>query len=94
MLIVEVSDTTYHRDRGKKWDANARSGIPVYWIVNVKGAGSRSTPIRLRKDTGPARYLAGQSIPVVIGGREVGRIAVADILPPLRPRAEAGGNGA
>jgi Uma2 family endonuclease len=34
-LLVEVSDTTYHRDRGKKWEANARSGIPVYWIVNL-----------------------------------------------------------
>ena len=42
----------------------------------------------------PAIFAEGQSLPVVIDGREVGRIAVADILPPPRPRAEAADNGA
>ncbi len=36
-------------------------------------------------------YKPGESVPVVIEGAEVGRIAVSDILPPLEPAA--GGNG-
>ena len=34
-LVVEVSDTTYHRDRYEKLPAFAQGGIPVYWIVNL-----------------------------------------------------------
>ncbi len=36
-------------------------------------------------------YKPGESVPVVVEGREVGRIAVTDILP---PKLSAGGNGA
>ena len=39
-------------------------------------------------------FAEGQSVPVVIDGREVGRIAVTDLLPPHRPGAKAEGNGA
>jgi hypothetical protein len=28
-LLVEVSDTTYHRDRGRKWRRYAAAGVPV-----------------------------------------------------------------
>jgi Uma2 family endonuclease len=37
-LLVEVSDTTYHRDRGRKWRRYVAAGIPVYMIVGLKGA--------------------------------------------------------
>ena len=37
-LLIEVSDTTYHRDRGRKWRRYAAAGIPVYMIVRLKGA--------------------------------------------------------
>jgi Uma2 family endonuclease len=94
VLIVEVSDTTYHRDRGKKWAANARSGIPVYWIVNL----SRR---RVEVDTDPAPegygsrqdYHAGDSIPLVIDGQVIGQVAVDDILPPPPAVPAAEGNG-
>ena len=33
-LLVEISDTTYDRDRGQKWIAYSEGGIAVYWIVN------------------------------------------------------------
>src|SRR5271157_5138051 len=36
-LVVEVSDTTYHRDRGRKWRRYAAAGIPIYLIVHLKG---------------------------------------------------------
>ena len=94
VLIVEVSDTTYHRDRGKKWDANARSGIPVYWIVNLP-----RRRVEVYTDPGPEGYgsrqdyHAGDTIPVVIDGQPLGQVAVDDILPPP-PAVPAGeGNG-
>ncbi len=34
-LLVEVSDRTLARDRGKKRAASARGRIPVYWIINL-----------------------------------------------------------
>jgi Uma2 family endonuclease len=84
-LLVEVSDTTLPRDRGEKWVNYARSGIPVYWIVNLvdhqvevytdptaAGYGSRFVY---------AQFLSAQSVPVVIDGILVGQIAVSDILP-------------
>jgi Uma2 family endonuclease len=85
-LLVEVSDSTLARDRGEKWINYARSGIPVYWIVNLvdhqvevftdptaAGYGSRVVY---------ARSLAAQFVPVVIDGIEVGQIAVSEILSP------------
>ena len=34
-LLVEVSDSTLGRDRGRKARAYARAGITDYWIVNL-----------------------------------------------------------
>src|SRR5690606_32683006 len=36
-LIVEVSDTTYAVDRGRKYRRYACDGIPEYWIVTIPG---------------------------------------------------------
>jgi hypothetical protein len=36
-LLVEVSDTTYRRDRGQKWRRYASAGIPLYMIIRLKG---------------------------------------------------------
>jgi hypothetical protein len=33
--VIEVSDTTRAKDRGRKKEAYGWSGIPVYWIVNL-----------------------------------------------------------
>jgi Uma2 family endonuclease len=84
-FLVEVSDTTLARDRGEKWLNDARSGIPVYWIVNLvehqvevytnptaAGYGSRLVY---------AQFVAASLAPVVIDGIEVGQIAVSDIFP-------------
>jgi Uma2 family endonuclease len=35
LLVVEISDTTLQRDRGEQLLSYGRSGIPVYWIVNL-----------------------------------------------------------
>jgi Uma2 family endonuclease len=91
-LVVEVSDSTYDRDRGKKWEANARSGIPAYWIVNLP-----KRRVEVYTDPSPEGYKsrrdyqAGDSIPIVIDGQLLGHIAVADVLVPDEPVAEANG---
>src|SRR5262249_18396502 len=95
-LVVEVSDTTYHRDRYEKYPAFAASGIPIYWIVNL----SRRC-IEVYTDPAPDGYRsqrdyhAGDVVPVIIDGTPLGQIAVDDILPPPQAAgAPAEGNGA
>jgi Uma2 family endonuclease len=36
LLLIEVSDTSLTDDRGRKKAKYARSGIPEYWIVNLR----------------------------------------------------------
>jgi Uma2 family endonuclease len=81
LLIVEVSETTYDRDRGEKWAAYARGAIPIYWIINLV-----QKRIEVYTDPGPAGYQArqdyhaGEVVPLVIGGQQLRSIAVDDIL--------------
>ncbi len=81
-LVIETSETTLDRDRGPKLSAYARSGIPVYWIVNLV-----DNHVEVYSDPSPTGYKTrqdfkpGQDVPVVIAGIEVGRIAVAALLP-------------
>jgi Uma2 family endonuclease len=35
ILVIEVSDTTYRKDRDEKTRIYARAGIEDYWIVNI-----------------------------------------------------------
>ncbi len=92
-ILIEVSVSTIRRDRGEKQTLYAATGIPVYWIVNLK-----NRQVEVYTGPGPDGYASrndfveGQDVPVVIGGIEVGRIAVVDILPRIDPAA--GGNGA
>jgi Uma2 family endonuclease len=81
-FLIEVAETTLARDRGDKLAAYARGGIPVYWIVNLV-----DRQIEVYTSPGPNGYasrldfVAGQLVPVVIDGVEVGQLAVSDILP-------------
>ncbi|MEK6323440.1 MAG: Uma2 family endonuclease [Acidobacteriota bacterium] len=84
-LIVEVADSTLERDRGVKRKVYARAGIPVYWIINLlesvlevyeePSGPTEDADYRRRRD-----YGLSDSVPVMIGGREVGRVAVRDLL--------------
>ena len=35
LLVIEVADSSLRLDRGEKWTAYAKAGIPEYWIVNL-----------------------------------------------------------
>jgi Uma2 family endonuclease len=81
-LLVEISDSAPDLEHGGKLSAYAQTGISVYWIVNLVDG-----QVEVYAGPIPAGYRSyeifnrGQTVPVVIDGREVGRIAVADILP-------------
>ena len=80
-LVVEVSDTTLAKDR-RRVPTYGSAGIPVYWIVNLLDrkievySGPSSTGYSSRGD-----FPAGQNIPVVINGVQVGSISVDEVLP-------------
>jgi Uma2 family endonuclease len=86
-LVVEIaaSKGPLTQARGEKMSAYARAGIPVYWIINLtRKAGLvevYTRPTRTRSYRDHLDYNARDQVPVVIDRREVGRIAVADLLP-------------
>jgi Uma2 family endonuclease len=61
------------------------AGIPVYWIVNLKARQVEVYSLLKRRGTSgyakPRIFRVGQSVPVPIESVEVGRVAVADIVP-------------
>ena len=71
----------------------ALPGIPVAWIVEINGRRVEVYTPRAPGYGASEVFAEVQSVPVVIDGREVGRIAVADILPTRRPEPEAEGDG-
>jgi Uma2 family endonuclease len=85
-LVVEVAASSLAQDRDLKGRVYARAGIPVYWLVNLVDrrievftdpTGPDASPAhRRRQDYGP-----GESVPLVIEGRELGPIALAELLP-------------
>jgi Uma2 family endonuclease len=92
-LLVEVSWSTQAYDRGEKRDLYAAQGVPVYWLVDLK---ARKVEVYNLTTSGtrygePSVHQDGDSVPVVIDDKEIGRIAVTAILP---PDPAAAGNGA
>jgi Uma2 family endonuclease len=84
-LVIEVADTSLDEDRGRKGRIYARARIPVYWIVNLlafqievytQPRAGKSPGYRQRQD-----YGTKDTVPVVIAGEELGRLAVSDVLP-------------
>jgi hypothetical protein len=63
-----------------------RAGVPVYWVVNLLDAqievysqptgASKRPDYHFRQD-----YLQADELPVIIDGREIGRLAVKELLP-------------
>ncbi len=82
-LVAEVADTTLQRDRGPK--KRIRALIPVYWIINL----AKKNVEVYTEPTGPAPkpdyrqrhdYHHGEEIPLRLHGKEIGRLAVADLF--------------
>ncbi len=86
-ILIEVADSSLARDRQEKGRLYARAGIGCYWIINLvdrqievytEPTGPDPDPAyRQRQDHGETA-----EVPLVIEGREVARVLVADLLPP------------
>jgi len=85
-LVIEVSDSTLAQDRAVKQKIYARGRVPVYWIINI---GDRQIEV-FSDPTGPSPkpkyrdsqiYRNGESVPVIIAGKEVGKLRASDMLP-------------
>jgi Uma2 family endonuclease len=81
-LAVEISDSSLATDRDYAAHLYGPAGIPVCWIVNLI-----DRQVEVYTGPGPAGYASrvdfrpGQALPVEIGGRPVGAIAVDDLMP-------------
>ena len=85
-LVIEVSDSTLSLDRKWKKRIYARAGVAVYWIVNLVSKQIEvytlpSGPADQPDYQPPQVYGADDEVPVVVDGREVGRLKVKDLLP-------------
>jgi Uma2 family endonuclease len=81
-LIVEVSESTYLKDRTVKLARYARAAIPTYWIVHLE-----HRRVEVYSQPAGRRYMKREDYeetaeaPVVLDGVPQGRLAVRDILP-------------
>jgi Uma2 family endonuclease len=84
-LVIEVADSSLDEDRDDMGRIFSRSGIPVYWIINVV-----DRQVEVYTDPRPADpvpayttrtdYRAGDSMPLVLDGHLVAQIPVNDLL--------------
>lgn len=83
-LSVEVAESSLPRDRRAKLAAYARARVPEYWIVNLE---DRVLERYGNPEPSMGRFGSSQvfkpeeSVPVVIHGQELGRIAAAELFP-------------
>jgi Uma2 family endonuclease len=85
-LVVEVCHHSPEQDCGKKSGWYAEAGIPVYWVINIA---ARAVDVFSRPEKGDAgtsyairvTVAEGGELVIVVDGRELGRVAVADLLP-------------
>jgi hypothetical protein len=84
-IVVEVADTSLDEDRRLKLRQYATATIAVYWIVNrvdrrvevyTQPKGGKNPTYKSRTDYGP-----DDAVPVVVAGKQVGTVAVKELLP-------------
>ena len=75
-LVIEVADSSLEEDRALA-PTYINGGIPVYWLVNIRGR-------QLEVYTATGRVILGETdtVDLVIDGQAAARIAVADLIPP------------
>ena len=83
---IEVADSSLSRDRSDKARIYAAAAVPIYWIINLVDqqvevytdpTGPDAWPVyRVRQD-----YHAGDLVPFVIDGRDLGPIPAEELLP-------------
>ena len=91
-FLVEVADATLEADRRLKGALYARARIRIYWVVNLPESrievytqprAGKTPGYRQRRD-----HLPEEMIPVIVEDREVGQVAVRDLLPRVSIRRD------
>ena len=89
-LTIEVADKNSKRDRTVKKRIYAEAGTPSYWIVNVNDRcvevyTAPTVPATEQNPTADYRKIRtlrpDESIANILSARDVGRVAVRDLLP-------------
>ena len=85
LIVIEVSDATLVRDRGKKQQVYAQANIPEYWVVNLVDSQVEvfSRPMQGSiSEYGDKRLysLDDDSIEVSINGENLGTIALNSLF--------------
>jgi Uma2 family endonuclease len=81
-LVAEVSDSTLRADQQEMRPIYAASRIPTYWIINLV-----DLQVEVYSEPEGRDYLKSEvftreeEVPLILGGVDVGRIRVADLLP-------------
>jgi len=75
LLLIEVSDSTLHKDRGIKSRLYAQAGIRDYWIVNIV-----DRRIEVRRDPVGSTY---RSVTIYQIGEEVRPLAFPEVALPV-----------
>lgn len=85
IIVAEVADSSLPEDQNIKLELYAAAKVAVYWIVNLvdgrvevytQPRGGKNPTYKARTDYGP-----DDKVPVVVGGAQVGTIAVKELLP-------------
>lgn len=85
LLVIEVAEASLGRDRHLKKRIYARATIACYWVVNLmdhcidvctQPSGNVDQPAYGETTV----YRPGDAVPVVVDGKEIGRISVAQLL--------------
>ncbi|WP_439630558.1 Uma2 family endonuclease [Gemmata sp.] len=85
VILVEVADSSLNEDQTTKHALYAGAKVAVYWIVNLvdrrvevytQPKGGKNPTYRQQTNYGP-----DDTVPVVVGGNELGRISVKELLP-------------
>lgn len=82
LLVLEVADHTSLNIDRRMADDYAAEGVASYWLVNIA-----ERCVEVHSDPRPAAYATkrtfqpGESIPLVLDGKEVATIAVEALLP-------------
>lgn len=84
-FLIEVSDSSLAFDRTTKLEIYARASIQQYWIVDVEGRRVAVYTDPTGPGTAPSYqhqrdFVPGQEIPVLLSGKEVGRVEVAELF--------------
>ena len=84
-LLVEVSDSSLMIDRIDKGRMYARSGVPIYWVVNVVDSvievyTQPSGPCEVPSYGHQEIFPVGAQVPVLLDGAAVGTISVVEVM--------------